>query len=260
MPIEKFKHFVSKRHNDDFISRQLNDTRYISKEAKNYVSKICDNVMVAPGQMTAKLRHHWGLNSILNEDNTKTRDDHRHHAIDALVMACATRSHLQELSKWNRYNRNYDLKDFSMPWEGFRQDAEKSVDQILVSHKKPKHLLTIRTHKTKRADVVYQNKGIAARGQLHKENVYGKRTAPNSDESFHIRKPIESLKTKKQLDKVVDESIRILILKRIQELGGFVNEKNIPENTFFTTDGEGNKIPQIYLPNKSGKPCTGKKS
>ena len=255
----KFKHFVSKRHNDDFISRQLNDTRYISKEAKNYVSKICDNVMVAPGQMTAKLRHHWGLNSILNEDNTKTRDDHRHHAIDALVMACATRSHLQELSKWNRYNRNYDLKDFSMPWEGFRQDAEKSVDQILVSHKKPKHLLTIRTHKTKRADVVYQNKGIAARGQLHKENVYGKRTAPNSDESFHIRKPIESLKTKKQLDKVVDESIRILILKRIQELGGFVNEKNIPENTFFTTDGEGNKIPQIYLPNKSGKPVPVKK-
>ena len=123
----KFKQFVKKKHDDDFISRQLNDTRYISKEAKNYLTKICNNVQVAPGQMTATLRHHWGLNSILNkDDDTKTRDDHRHHAIDALVMACSTRSHLQELSRRNRYQKNYELKDFEMPWQYFRQDARDS--------------------------------------------------------------------------------------------------------------------------------------
>ena len=37
--------------------------------------------------------------------------------------------------------KNYELKDFPDPWLNFRQDAEKSVEQILVSHKKQKSLL-----------------------------------------------------------------------------------------------------------------------
>lgn len=255
---EKFKHFVRKKHDDDFVSRQLNDTRYISKEAKNYLSKICTSVQVAPGQMTANLRHHWGLNSILNDDNTKSRDDHRHHAVDALVMACTNRFHLQELSKWNRYNRNYDLKDFSMPWENFRQDAEVSVEQILVSHKKQKNIVTVRSHKTKKNGITYTNSGIAARGQLHKESVYGKRTAPYADPGYHIRKPIENLTTEKHLDKIVDKTIRTLVLKRIHELGGFEKGK-IPEGTFYTTDENGQKQAQIFLPNKNGAPVPIKK-
>lgn len=255
----KFKQFVKKKHDEDFISRQLNDTRYISKEAKNYLLKICNNVQVAPGQMTAALRHKWGLNSILNkEDDTKTRDDHRHHAIDALVMACSTRSHLQELSKRNRYQKNHELKDFPMPWQFFRQDAEKSVEQILVSHKKSNNILTVRTHKTKKNDVVYKNVGVAARGQLHKETVFGKRTAPDGVEAYHIRKPIESLSTHKHIDKVVDETIRLLILKQVNKLGGFVKGK-IPEGTFYKTDENGNKQPQIFLPNRNGNPVPIKK-
>ncbi|OAD42863.1 type II CRISPR RNA-guided endonuclease Cas9 [Polaribacter atrinae] len=255
----KFKHFVKKKHDEDFISRQLNDTRYISKEAKNYLSKICSNVLVAPGQMTATLRHHWGLNSILNlEDDTKTRDDHRHHAIDALVMACSTRSHLQELSKRNRYNKNYDLKDFPDPWQNFRQDAENAVAQILVSHKKSKSLLTVRTHKTIKKGVEHKNIGVAARGQLHKESVYGLRKAPNSNKAFHIRKPLESLTTEKQLEKIVDDSIRLLILKRINIIGGFIKGK-IPKETFFVVDENGIKQPQIFLPNRNGNPVPIKK-
>lgn len=255
----KFKHFVKKKHDEDFISRQLNDTRYISKEAKNYLSKICSNVLVAPGQMTATLRHHWGLNSILNKENeTKTRDDHRHHAVDALVMACSTRSHLQELSKRNRYHKNYELKDFPDPWLNFRQDAERSVEQILVSHKKQKNLLTVRTHTTKKNGVVYKNIGVAARGQLHKESVYGLRKAPNSNKAFHIRKPLESLTTEKHLDKIVDDSIRLLIYKKINYIGGFIKGK-IPKETFFIIDENGEKQPQIFLPNKNGLPVPIKK-
>lgn len=255
----KFKQFVKKKHDNDFISRQLNDTRYISKEAKNYLTKICNNVQVAPGQMTATLRHHWGLNSILNkDDDTKTRDDHRHHAIDALVMACSTRTHLQKLSKRNRYQKKHDQKEFSMPWEMFRQDAEKSVEQILVSHKKVSNVLTIRTHSTNKNGIVYKNIGVAARGQLHKETVYGKRIAPDGVEAYHVRKPVELLTTKKHIDKVVDNAIRLLILKRINELGGFVKGK-IPEGTFYKTEENNNKQPQLFLPNKNGKPVPIKK-
>ena len=249
---QKFKRFVQIKFDDDFSSRQLNDTRYISKEAKDYLSKVCKKVAVSPGQMTANLRQKWGLNTVLNDENAKTREDHRHHAIDALVMACGKASYLQELSKWNRYNRNYDLKEFPTPWETFRFDAEKAVDKILISHKRISNTITVRTHTTEKNGVKYKNIGIAARGQLHKETVFGKRDF-NGEEAFHVRKSIDSLTTEKQLEKVVDETIKKLILKRIQELGGFVKGA-IPANTFFIVDENGIKQPQIFLPNKNGAP------
>jgi len=250
---QKFKRFVQQKFDDDFSTRQLNDTRYISKEAKNYLGQVCEKVSVSPGQMTANLRQKWGLNNVLNEENEKTREDHRHHAIDALVMACGKASYLQELSKWNRYNRSHDLKEFPLPWETFRFDTEKATDQILVSHKRLNNIVTVSTSKTERNGKVYKNEGIAARGQLHKETVYGRRQAPDSDEAFHVRKPIDSLTTEKQLEKVVDSSIRNLIYKRIQELGGF-EKGTIPVNTFFIADENGVKQPQIFLPNKNGSP------
>ena len=255
---QKFKRFVQQKFDDDFASKNLNDTRYISKEAKNYMSKICDKVSVSPGQMTANLRQKWGLNAILNpEDKTKTREDHRHHAIDALVMACGTVKHLQKLSEWNRYDRKPENKNFPLPWDGFVKDAEVAVDKILVSHKKLNNIITVRTHKTEKNGQVYKNIGVAARGQLHKETVFGKRNF-NGEEAYHVRKPIESLTTLKQIDKVVDESTRLLILKRVEELGGFVKDK-VPANTFFVVDAYGVNQPQIFLPNKNGAPVPVKK-
>lgn len=249
---QKFKRFVQQKFDDDFSSRQLNDTRYISKEAKNYLSKVCKNVMVSPGQATSNLRQKWGLNHILNDENAKTREDHRHHAIDALVMACTKLSYVQELSKWNRYNRTYDLKQFPLPWETFNYDAEKAVEKILISHKKVSNDITIRYKTVEKNGKKHTNKGVAARGQLHKETVFGKRIF-NGEEAFHVRKPIESIETAKQIDKVVDETTRLLILKRVNELGGFVKDK-VPANTFFVADENGVKQPQIFLPNKNGAP------
>ena len=249
---QKFKRFVQQKFDDDFASKNLNDTRYISKEAKNYMSKICNKVSVSPGQMTANLRQKWGLNAILNpEDKTKTREDHRHHAVDALVMACGTVGHLQKLSEWNRYDRKPENKNFPLPWDGFVKDAEVAVDKILVSHKKLNNIITVRTHKTEKNGQVYKNVGVAARGQLHKETVFGKRTAPNSDEAYHVRKPIESLTTEKQIEKVVDVAIRLLIQKRVNQLGGFI-KGNVPANAFFIVDENGIKQPQLFLPNKNG--------
>ncbi|WP_396143506.1 type II CRISPR RNA-guided endonuclease Cas9 [Flavobacterium sp.] len=249
---QKFKRFVQQKFDDDFSSRQLNDTRFISKEAKNYLSKICKNVIVSPGQATSNLRQKWGMNNILNDENEKTREDHRHHAVDALVMACTKVSYVQELAKWNRYNRNSELKNFPLPWETFRKDAEVAVEKILISHKKVSNDITVRFKTVEKNGKKHTNKGVAARGQLHKETVFGKRSF-NGEEAYHVRKPIESLETAKQIDKVVDETTRLLILKRVNELGGFVKDK-VPANTFFVVDENGIKQPQIFLPNKNGDP------
>lgn len=251
----KFKQFIKQSYDEDFISRQLNDTRYISREAKNYLSKVCSKVQVAQGQLTANLRQKWGLNSVLGDEDTKARDDHRHHAIDALIIACSTAGYLQELSKWNRYRRNPQLKNFPLPWDGFFEDTKKAVNRILVSHKKTDRLITVRTTITKKDGKLYKNKGIAARGQLHKESIYGKRKPPEKETpAFHIRKPLETLTTRKQIEKIVDPAIRRIIFERVENLGGFTNDGKIPANAFFEIDDKGQPQPQIFLPNKNGDP------
>jgi len=254
----KFKRFANEKEPklDSFISRQLNDTRYISKEAKNILGKVCEQVQVAPGQMTAHLRHHWGLNKIINKENDiKNRNDHRHHAIDAIVMACFEVKHLQQLSNANRYNRNFRFEEIERPWDKFWEDAKTAIDKILVAHKSSHRIITTRNYKVKRNGKQHINKGVAARGQLHKEFVYGKRQPPGNDiPAFHMRKPLEMLTTRTHVEKIVDERIKGLIQHRIEALGGYIDGKKIPVATFFTSDEEGNKQPQIFLPNKNGNP------
>src|SRR5690606_5619690 len=127
------------------------------------------------------------------------------------------------------------------------------VNSILVSHKRLNTIVTKRKYKIKRNGTVYTNTGISARGQLHKETVFGKRTAPFSEEAFHVRKPIDVLQTEKHIEKVVDLAIKKIIYDRVEELGGFIKGK-IPPNTFFTVDENEMKQPQIFLPNKNGNP------
>lgn len=210
---QKFKRFVQQKFDDDFSSRQLNDTRYISKEAKNYLSKICNSVIVSPGQATSNLRQKWGMNNILNDENEKTREDHRHHAVDALVMACTKVSYVQELSKWNRYSRSHELKNFPLPWETFHYDAEKAVDKILVSHKKVSNDITVRTHKCEKNGKTHVNVGVAARGQLHLETVYGQNKNCKSDE-YVYRVDINNLSFT-QLTSIVDLNLKQVILNEI---------------------------------------------
>lgn len=255
----KFKQFVKQEHDDDFSSRQLNDTRYISREAKSYLSKICRKINVAPGQMTSNLRSKWGLHSILNPEDEKLREDHRHHAIDALVMACMKSSYLMELSRWNRYQRSYDLKDFPLPWPDFRNQAETLVEQILVSHKKNHNVLSSRRYSVTKNGKTFKNLGIAARGSLHKETIYGKRKSNHGTEAYHVRKPLESITGKKHVEKIVDPVIRQLINNKVEALGGYQKSGGVPAETFFHTDESGNKLPAIFLPNKKGDPVPVKK-
>lgn len=164
LPWKKRRKFTQKEIKlDEFISRQLNDTRYISREAKKYLSQLGSDewpvkVQVAKGQSTALLRHLWSLNNILNKDGDeiKNRDDHRHHAVDALVVALTTPSILKRLSDENKRidspewmgesngstHQNEELKKrtndritFSYPWPSFRKDAIDAINSIIVSHR-----------------------------------------------------------------------------------------------------------------------------
>lgn len=248
---QKYKRFTTTKLNEDFVSRQLNDTRYISREASNYLKRICNEVIVAPGMSTSILRRLWGLNNILSLTGEKTREDHRHHAIDALIMACTERKHIQALARKNQLGNAKDA-EFPAPWNNFRNDAEVQANNMLVSHQINNRVLTVRKVYTDKNGKIHINKGVSARGQLHLESVFGKRET-NDHRAYHIRKPLESIKSKTQVQKIVDKRVRSIVEQCIHEAGGYQGTKKdqVPLGAFFTFEGD-ERIPLVKLPNANG--------
>jgi CRISPR-associated endonuclease Csn1 len=126
-----------------FLARALNDTRYLSRIAREYVSLICPQATwVIPGQMTALLRHQFGLNGILGLHGEKNRNDHRHHAVDACVIGVTDRKTLKALSEASQRGREQGIMDWAEnmpdPWLTYREHVKRAVTHILVSHK-PDH-------------------------------------------------------------------------------------------------------------------------
>ncbi len=140
--------------NGNFLERQLNDTRYISKYAIQYLGRVCKDVWSVKGQTTFLLR------SLLQYDK-KNRNDHRHHAKDALVIGLVDRSLVQQISniakgiegksKERLENIGRVITQDVIPWPSFKEDAKRVIDQIIVSHRR----------RTKKA------------GQLHNDTAYG---------------------------------------------------------------------------------------
>lgn len=131
-------------HNDkDFLARALNDTRHLSRVAREYLSLICpQDTRVIPGQMTAMLRAKFGLNDILGLDGEKNRNDHRHHAVDACVIAVTDQGMLQSFAKASADAREQHLDrllaNMPLPWPTYREHVARTVSHIWVSHK-PDH-------------------------------------------------------------------------------------------------------------------------
>ena len=209
---------VDQELSEDFIERQLNDTAYISRESRTYLSSICREVQVVKGAATAKLRYLWGMNSILSNDiDIKAREDHRHHAVDALAIANITPFMLHKLSTYHKYNMaDKELlseNDFPAPWESFREDAVKSINNILVSF-----------HMRNRA-----------RGKLHEETNYGQITDPETGEkAYVVRKKLDASLSPKMIGNIVNKETRQLVFIRLEELGVDITAKkwNVPKNAF----------------------------
>ncbi|MBI3713190.1 MAG: type II CRISPR RNA-guided endonuclease Cas9 [Burkholderiales bacterium] len=125
-----------------FLPRALNDTRYLSKIAREYMELICPNTRVIPGQMTAMLRAKFGLNNILGLNGEKNRNDHRHHAVDACVIGVTDQGLLQRFAQASASAREKQLNrlvdNMPLPWETYREHVERAVQRIWVSHK-PDH-------------------------------------------------------------------------------------------------------------------------
>ena len=128
---------------ESFLARALNDTAYLSKIAREYLHLICPGeVWAVPGRLTGHLRRHWGLNGILADSGEKNRADHRHHAIDAVVIGCMDRNTLQRFATESARGKDLSAHVAGTPDEppipGLRSRVQHLADSIIVSHR-PNH-------------------------------------------------------------------------------------------------------------------------
>jgi len=196
---------------DDFVNRQLTDTAYISRLVSQYLRCLGAPIVTPRGQMTADLRHFWGLDKILDPDGRgeKNRADHRHHAIDALVIAMTNPQRLHALAN----ERGHNVRP---PWEGFWEDARRVVGAINVSHRVQRRL-----HGALHEDTFYGATQKRTGARVPSENVTRPwaRSWIEDTQTYVRRKDVAELTDTKQLAKVRDAALRELLREHLRQRG-----------------------------------------
>ncbi|MDR2440984.1 MAG: type II CRISPR RNA-guided endonuclease Cas9 [Planctomycetaceae bacterium] len=225
---------------EDFTHRMLNDTRYISRLSGEYVGLLYGGktdsnsdlrVQVSSGGMTAYLRDEWKLNAILADGgDKKNRNNHCHHAIDAVVIALNNMGTVQKLSKAAEQasdmgtHRLFVKDGIKPPMPDFVQKVHDAVNKINISYR--------------------VNRKVS--GGFHDETNYSPPQIftdehGKSVEFRHIRKPLQSM-SKNEINNIVDPVIRRLVQEKLERLGG--DPKKFTENELpYITTKTGRIIP-----------------
>jgi CRISPR-associated endonuclease Csn1 len=227
----------------DFINRQLQETRYIARKAKQILNKVCREVYATNGTITEKLRKLWGWEDVLMNINlpkyqqqglTDTieigsnghtqykeyipgwskRDDHRHHAIDALTVACTKQGFIQRMNtlaasetkdaiyeevKDKKFSERLTLLDkyLSDQRPFTTAQVQEVAESILISYKAGKKVATLGKRKIEKGGKkqIVQKGIIVPRGALSEQSVYGKIKTPARDfkKGELIRFPVKYL-------------------------------------------------------------------
>jgi CRISPR-associated endonuclease Csn1 len=192
------------REDKDFLARALNDTRYLSRVAREYVRLICPGARVIPGQMTAMLRGKFGLNDVLGLDGEKNRNDHRHHAVDACVIGVTDQGMLQRFAKASASARTQQLsrlvENMPMPWLTYREHVQQGLPLPDPAQRLP--LLTYREHVQRAIDAIWvsHRPDHSYEGAMHNDTAYG--LLPEGRVRHH--KPIEGKRT------LVEEALKVI--------------------------------------------------
>ncbi len=230
MEDDEFEEYIG-----SFKTRQLNDTRYASKLAVNYLGMLYGEVIdeegkrrvhVSNGEITHHVRNALGMNAILNDGGMKTRDDHRHHAVDAAAVTLISQGLIQRMSnaakKADRTAGHHLFTPIEEPWENFLQDLKKTIDNITVSHRVSRK----------------------ANGPLHEETNYSPTKYDEKGKPYvHIRKPLEKM-SGNDVKNIVDPQVKKAVQEKLKELGKedtklFQESQNLP----CLTAKDGRKIP-----------------
>ena len=231
---------------NDFSARALKDTQYLSRIARAYLSALYDggdgrsHVWVVPGRLTEMLRRHWGLNSLLPDRDgavqAKNRTDHRHHAIDAAVVAATDRTLIQRISKMAGRDELAGAEEVARSvtpsWENFRADVAAQLQRIIVSHRADHGRIDPGARKSGKD---------STSGQLHNDTAYGL----SRDGMVVSRKPLLSLSSNdiavsKRGANIRDADLQLHLTRVTQGLDGkafenalsdFANAPKLPDQS-----------------------------
>lgn len=294
--------FINRQMNDSrYISKLVKSllSNIVREDGEQEATS--KNLIPVTGSVTSKLKNDWGLNDKWNElilprferlnQLTKTSDftakntngntiptvpdellkgfnkkriDHRHHALDALVVACCTRNHTHYLSALNAENKNYALRDklliknvqgdytkaFQMPWQGFTTEVKNHLEKTVISFKQNLRVINkannkFWSYKDEKGNLNLDKNGKpvkklrkqtkgdnwAVRQPLHEETISGKVKLPwvkseKGKYTYATRKPLDKSFNLKKIEKITDTGIqKILINYLTQDKFQEVNQK-----------------------------------
>lgn len=249
---------------DDFIERQKKETQYISKEVKSLLHQVSKDIVVTTGAITSHLRNIWGLEEVMKQinwdkfpedekriitrkngdkiykiKNWSKRLDHRHHAIDAIVIACTTKSYIQRM---NTLNAQFEQDDAfkarykpAMPWQNFRHDVKQCLEEILISRKKKNKVLTQTKRKVKiNGKLKTVQNTLTPRGALHKETVFKKIKVPAAK-----KLELSKVKTENEFNLIQHPVIKALVLERYSQFNGVKEfKKDLKKNPILYKEHE----------------------
>lgn len=275
---------------------------------------VSKNLIACNGSITDRLKKDWGMNEVWNsiilprfrrlneltgkdcftttsaeghlipqmplelqKGFNKKRIDHRHHAMDAIVIACATRDHVNLLNNEaahskhnaNRYQlqrklRRYEkvmidgnereiAKEFIKPWDTFTTDTKHALEVIIVSFKQNLRVINKTTNHYQHYDengkkvLVPQQKGDswAVRKSMHKDTVFG-------EVNLRMKKTVSLNEAVKQPERIVNKDFKIKVKELLRE-GRDVKyiKKYVEENKDVWSDINLSKIDVYYFTNET---------
>ena len=279
------------RYISKFVSQLLSNIVRNDNDGSSDDGVNSKNLIPGNGKITTRLKQDWGLNDVWNElilprfermnDLTKTtaftatnkeghtiptippelskgfqkkRIDHRHHALDALVITCATRDHVNLLNNQSAKSDNsrYDLQNklrnsgkwtdnngkerdkftsFKMPWKTFTIDAKKELDKIVVSFKQNLRVINKATNtyqkfeNGKKIEKKQEGENWAIRKPMHEETISGIVELPwlkvgEGEFTTATRKILDKSFNKERIKKITDTGIQKILLNYLEEKGG----------------------------------------
>jgi CRISPR-associated endonuclease Csn1 len=189
----------------EVLSRMLNDTRYMSRVAAEYMQYVSGRTVVpVTGKLTEVLRRKWGMNQLLGDTDQKERTDHRHHAIDAFVIAMTDRATVKRYADAVKRSKDRFLDDLPLPYESFNHaELQTKLNSIMVSFK-PDQVNPVKLRSRSQTA-----------GGLMEETAYGYvGVDPNNPKYalYAIRKPVSGLSSK-DIEAVHDPVLKDRLLK-----------------------------------------------
>lgn len=292
-----------------FINRDLRDSQYIAKQAREMLEELVPFVVPTTGSVTDRLREDWQLVDVMKELNwnkyaklglvsyhqdsdgrtigkiedwTK-RNDHRHHAMDALTIAFTRRSYIQYLNNLNaRVQKGeedyFDLEEVELmdlpkeqrsaviyaiekkelyrdakgklrfippiPLDEFRVEAKRQLENTLISIKAKNKVVTRNTNVCKKRQGVTKKTQLTPRGQLHLETIYGSQQQyVTKEEKINGSFNLEKINT------VACKRYREALWERLNQYGGdaqkaFTGKNSLSKNPIWIDVQHSEQLPE----------------